>query len=66
MAILLAVILIICLGFGVWIGAALLIAGAFAMEFFTLRPVGPAMATTVWTHISLWGLASLPLFIWMG
>ena len=66
MAILLAVILIICLGFGVWIGAALLIAGVFAMEFFTLRPVGPAMATTVWTHISLWGLASLPLFIWMG
>ena len=65
-AILLTVILIICLGFGVWIGAALLIAGFFAMEFFTLRPVGPAMATTVWTHISLWGLASLPLFIWMG
>jgi len=66
MAFLLAVILIICLGFGVWIGAALLIAGTFAMEFFTSRPVGPAMATIVWTHISLWGLASLPLFIWMG
>ena len=31
-AILLTVILIICLGFGVWIGAALLIAGFFAME----------------------------------
>jgi tripartite ATP-independent transporter DctM subunit len=66
MAILLAVILILCLGLGVWIGPALLIAGIFAMAFFTSRPVGPAMATTVWTHISLWGLASLPLFIWMG
>jgi tripartite ATP-independent transporter DctM subunit len=66
MAILLALVLILCLGLGVWIGPALLIAGIFAMEFFTSRPVGPAMATTVWTHISLWGLASLPLFIWMG
>jgi C4-dicarboxylate transporter DctM subunit len=66
MAILLAVILLLCLGLGVWIGPALLIAGIFALEFFTSRPVGPAMATTVWTHISLWGLASLPLFIWMG
>ncbi len=66
MATLIAVILVICLAFGVWIGAALLIAGMFAMEFFTSRPMGPAMATTVWSHISLWGLASLPLFVWMG
>ena len=65
-AFLVAAILIVCLGLGVWIGAALLIAGVFAMEFFTVRPVGPAMATAVWFHISLWGLASLPLFIWMG
>ena len=66
MAILFAVVLVICLGLGVWIGAALLIAGIFAMELFTSRPVGAAMATTVWSHISLWGLASLPLFVWMG
>ncbi len=66
MAILFAVILLLCLGCGVYIGAALLIAGVFAMELFTSRPVGPAMATTVWSHISLWGLASLPLFVWMG
>ncbi len=65
-ALLIAAILILCLGMGVWIGAALLIAGMFAMELFTSRPAGPAMATTVWTHISLWGLASLPLFVWMG
>jgi C4-dicarboxylate transporter DctM subunit len=66
MAILIVVILVLCLSCGVYIGAALLIAGVFAMEVFTSRPVGPAMATTVWSHISLWGLASLPLFVWMG
>ena len=66
MALLFAAILVVCLAVGVWIGAALLIAGAFAMTFFTSRPMGPAMATTVWSHISLWGLASLPLFVWMG
>ena len=66
MALLFAVILVVCLALGVWIGTALLIAGAFAMALFTSRPMGPAMATTVWSHISLWGLASLPLFIWMG
>ena len=64
MAILIVVILVLCLTCGVYIGAALLIAGVFAMEVFT--SVGPAMATTVWSHISLWGLASLPLFVWMG
>ena len=66
LAMFLAIILILCLVLGVWIGTALLIVGVVAMELFTSRPVGPAMATTVWTHISLWGLASLPLFIWMG
>lgn len=51
---------------GVWIGAALLVVGIAAMALGSPRPIGPAMATTVWSHISLWGLASLPLFIWMG
>jgi C4-dicarboxylate transporter DctM subunit len=51
MAILIVVILVLCLSCGVYIGAALLIAGVFAMEVFTSRPVGPAMATTVWSHI---------------
>lgn len=66
MALLFMAVLIAVLGAGVWIGAALIIVGAFAMALFTGRPIGPAMATTVWSHISLWGLASLPLFIWMG
>lgn len=58
--------LIALLGGGVWIGVALLGVGAAAMSLFTGRPVGPAMATAVWSQISTWGLASLPLFIWMG
>ena len=65
-AILIGVVLIVCLALGVWIGAALLITGVFAVEMFTSRPIGSSMATTVWSHISLWGLASLPLFVWMG
>jgi C4-dicarboxylate transporter DctM subunit len=65
-ALLLAGGLIVVLASGIWIGAALIIIGTFAMALFTGRPIGPAMATTIWSQISLWGLASLPLFIWMG
>ena len=59
-------LLIVLLGSGLWIGISLLGVGLFAMLTFTNRPVGDALATTVWSHTSLWGLASLPLFIWMG
>jgi C4-dicarboxylate transporter, DctM subunit len=37
-----------------------------AMELFTNRPVGDAMAVTVWGSASSWTLTALPLFIWMG
>jgi C4-dicarboxylate transporter, DctM subunit len=33
---------------------------------FTTRPVGDAMAVTVWGSASSWTLTALPLFIWMG
>ncbi len=59
-------LLIVLLGTGVWIGLSLMGVGIFAMALFTSRPIGDALATTVWSHISLWGLASLPLFIFMG
>lgn len=58
--------LVLLLAGGVWIGVALLAVGAVAMSMFTSRPVGPAMATASWSQVSTWGLASLPLFIWMG
>jgi tripartite ATP-independent transporter DctM subunit len=36
------------------------------MELFTSRPVGDAMAVTVWGSMSSWTLTALPLFLWMG
>ncbi|WP_299849084.1 TRAP transporter large permease subunit [uncultured Roseovarius sp.] len=66
LAILMIVALLGLLALGLWIGLALMGVGFIAMALFTSRPVGDALATTVWSHSALWGLASLPLFIWMG
>lgn len=63
---LLLLILVLFLGSGLWIGLSLLATGIVAMVMATDRPIGDAMATTIWSHTSLWGLSSLPLFIWMG
>ena len=38
----------------------------FGMMLFTTRPVGDAMATTIWGTSSSWTLTALPLFVWMG
>ncbi|MEM8853693.1 MAG: TRAP transporter large permease subunit [Pseudomonadota bacterium] len=54
------------LALGLWIGFALMGVGLLAMAAFTSRPVGDALATTIWSASDSWGLASLPLFIWMG
>jgi tripartite ATP-independent transporter DctM subunit len=62
----LLVVLLAFLSGGVWIAAVLLITGYVGMVMFTGSPVGPLMATTVWSASSNWALASLPLFIWMG
>jgi tripartite ATP-independent transporter DctM subunit len=58
--------LFILLGLGTWIGIGLLGVAWIAMELFTTRPVGDAMAVTVWGSASSWTLTALPLFIWMG
>jgi C4-dicarboxylate transporter, DctM subunit len=63
---LLLLFLVAFLGTGIWIGLSLLGVGFVAMVLFTSRPIGDALATTVWSHTSLWGLSALPLFIWMG
>lgn len=59
-------VLLLLLGTGVWVGLALLGVAWVGMELFTVRPVGDAMATIVWTASSSWTLTALPLFIWMG
>jgi tripartite ATP-independent transporter DctM subunit len=63
---LLIVLLFALLGAGVWIGLALMGVAWIGMELFTTRPVGDAMAVTVWGSLSSWTLTALPLFVWMG
>ncbi len=62
----LIVLLFILLGSGVWIGIALTGVAWLGMELFTSRPVGDAMAVTIWGASSSWTLTALPLFVWMG
>ena len=63
---LLIVLLFVLLGSGIWIGLALLGVAWIGMELFTSRPVGDAMAVTIWGTMSSWTLTALPLFVWMG
>ena len=59
-------VLFLFLGSGIWIALSLIGVATIGMELFTSRPVGDAMATTIWSASSSWTLAALPLFIWMG
>jgi C4-dicarboxylate transporter, DctM subunit len=65
-ALALIVFLLVVLGSGLWIGLSLLGVAMVAMQLFTQRPVGDAMALTVWGSTSSWTLTALPLFLWMG
>src|SRR5690625_4191901 len=62
----LIILLFVLLGSGVWIGVSLIGVAWLGMELFTSRPVGDAMAVTIWGASSTWTLTALPLFIWMG
>ena len=64
--VLLIVLLFALLGSGLWIGLSLLGVAWLGMELFTSRPVGDAMAVTIWGSMSSWTLTALPLFVWMG
>ena len=59
-------ILLIFLGTGVWVALSMIGVSAIGMFLFTSRPVGDAMATTIWGTSSSWTLTALPLFVWMG
>ncbi|RZI67298.1 TRAP transporter large permease [Variovorax guangxiensis] len=54
------------LGSGVWIGLTLSGVAWIAMELFSSRSAGDAMAVTIWGSASSWTLTALPLFVWMG
>src|SRR5438477_2324015 len=62
----LIVLLFALLGSGLWIGLSLLGVAWIGMQLFTSRPVGDAMAVTLWGSLSSWTLTALPLFVWMG
>ena len=59
-------LLLFLLGSGVWVGLSMITVSAIGMLLFTTRPVGDAMATTIWGTSSSWTLTALPLFVWMG
>ena len=59
-------ILLIFLGSGIWVAISMIGVSSIGMMIFTSRPVGDAMATTIWGTSSSWTLTALPLFVWMG
>ena len=59
-------LLLFLLGSGVWVALSMIAVSAIGMLLFTTRPVGDAMATTIWGTSSSWTLTALPLFVWMG
>jgi tripartite ATP-independent transporter DctM subunit len=63
---LLIVSLFLILGSGVWIGLTLSGVAWIAMQLFSSRAAGDAMAVTIWGSASSWTLTALPLFVWMG
>ncbi|MBI4291712.1 MAG: TRAP transporter large permease subunit [Betaproteobacteria bacterium] len=62
----LIILLFALLGSGLWIGLSLMGVAWIAMQLFSTRPVGDAMAVTMWGSLSSWTLTALPLFVWMG
>ena len=66
-SLLVALVLAVLLGAGVWIAIGLLACGWVGMQFAPgAIPAGSVLATKVWGNAASWELAALPLFIWMG
>ena len=59
-------VLLFFLGSGIWVALSMIGVSAIGMMLFTSRPVGDALATTIWGTASSWTLTALPLFVWMG
>ena len=59
-------VLLFFLGSGIWVALSMIGVSAIGMMLFTSRPVGDAMATTIWGTASSWTLTALHLFVWMG
>ena len=59
-------VLLFFLGTGIWVAISMIGVSSIGMMLFSPRPVGDAMATTIWGASSSWTLTALPLFVWMG
>ena len=53
-------ILLFFLGTGIWVALSMVGVSAIGMLLFTSRPVGDAMATTIWGTSSSWTITALP------
>ncbi|MCP1674047.1 tripartite ATP-independent transporter DctM subunit [Natronocella acetinitrilica] len=63
---LLLFVLLLLLGSGLWVALALMGVAVIGIGFFTGAPTGLVMGNSLWSSISSWSLAALPMFIWMG
>ncbi len=59
-------LLLLLLGMGLWVSLALIGLAAIAITVFTTAPTGLILAQNLYSSISSWAIAALPLFIWMG
>ena len=66
LAIFFITVLLLFLSSGIWVAISMIGVSSIGMILFTSRPVGDAMATTIWGASSSWTLTALPLFVWMG
>lgn len=59
-------LLMLLLASGIWVAATLAIVGAIGMFFLSSAPIGPNLATVLWSNSNSWALTALPMFILMG
>ena len=52
-------VLLIFLGSGIWVAISMVGVSSIGMMLFTTRPVGDAMATTIWGASSSWTLTAV-------
>ncbi|WP_108661363.1 TRAP transporter large permease [Acuticoccus kandeliae] len=65
-ALALCALLFALLGLGVGVAITLVIVGIAGLYFLSNAPIGPVISTAIWGATTIWTLAALPLFIWMG
>ena len=65
-ALALCALLFALLGLGISVAITLVIVGILGLFFLSNAPIGPVVSTAIWGSTTIWTLAALPLFIWMG